>query len=67
MLQALLANVNRGKKQRPYEAKQFMPKWGRARERAEGPMDGYQLLSKIKKINRQMGGKERVDARGPAD
>jgi hypothetical protein len=61
MLQATIANGNRGKRQKPYEASQFLPKWGRAK--VAGPLDGYQLLDKIRKINRQMGGRgENVDA-----
>ncbi len=56
MLQAVIANGNRGKRQRPFEIKQFLPQWGRAKQRSDAPMDGYQLLDRIKKINRQMGG-----------
>lgn len=67
MLQATIANVNRGKRQKPYTPDQFMPKWGRAKELPAGGLDGYALLDKVKKLNKQMGGRERVDARGPAD
>jgi hypothetical protein len=56
MLQATIANVNRGKRQKPYQGSQFLPRWGRAKDKTEGPLDGYSLLDKIKKINRQMGG-----------
>lgn len=55
MLQATIANVNRGKRQRPYEPKQFLPQWGRARQ-TEGPLSGEELLSKIKGLNRNLGG-----------
>ena len=53
MLQATIANTQRGKRQKPYEAKQFMPKWGRAPAQAE-ELDGHAMLDKIKRINRQM-------------
>lgn len=63
MLQATIANVNKGKRQKTYEPKQFLPGWGRAKDQTEGPLDGYALLDKVKKINRQMGGKQGVDTR----
>ena len=56
MLQATIANVNRGKRQRPYEPKQFMPQWGKAKP-ADGPLTGEEMLSKIKGLNRNMGGR----------
>ncbi len=56
MLQTTIANGNRGKRQKAYEPGQFMPKWGKARDRAAGPMDGYTLLDRVRKIHRQMGG-----------
>jgi hypothetical protein len=56
MLQATIANVNRGKRQRPYKPEQFMPQWGRAKQ-AEGPLTGEELLEKIKKMNGRMGGR----------
>lgn len=56
MLQATIANGNRGKRQKAFEGKQFLPRWGKAKDRDEGPIDGYALLDKVKKINRQLGG-----------
>jgi hypothetical protein len=63
MLQATIANGQRGKRQKPYEITQFLPKWGKAKDRTEGPVDGYTLLDKVKKINRQMGGTQGGDTR----
>jgi len=61
MLQATIANVNRGKNQKAYEPDQFMPKWGVAKPQA-GPMSGHDMLEAVKKMNRRMGGREGVDA-----
>ena len=54
MLQATIANVNRGKKTPPYKAAQFVPEWQPATS-AE-PMSGEDMLSTIKRINRKLGG-----------
>jgi hypothetical protein len=59
-LSATIANVNRTKKQKAYEAKQFMPQWGRARQQPRGPLDGHEMLAKIKQVNRQLGGGEKA-------
>lgn len=67
MLQATIANGNRGKRQKPFEASQFLPRWGRGKERREGPLDGHALLDKIRKINGKMGGGTSGDTRGPDD
>ena len=56
MLQATIANVNRGKRQKAYEPDQFLPRWGPARERT-GPMSGDDMLRKVKQMHRSMGGK----------
>jgi hypothetical protein len=56
MLQATIANVNRGKSQRPYRPDQFMPEWGVAAPKNAAPMSGEELLEQVKKINRKMGG-----------
>lgn len=63
MLQATIANGNRGKRQQPYEGDQFLPRWGRAREKTEGPLDGYALLDKVKQINKRMGGAQSDNSR----
>lgn len=55
MLQALIANVNRGKRQRAFEADQFMPKWGRAKPK--GPMSGEDMLAAVKRLHKSMGGR----------
>jgi len=66
MLQATLANLNRSKKQRPYEAKTFLPKWGHEAPK-QGPMSGEDMLRAVKRLNKQMGGKvESVDSGRPA-
>jgi hypothetical protein len=59
MLQATIANANRGKKSRPYKPEQFMPGWGRSgdAEPERQALDGYEMLNKIRSINRAMGGK----------
>jgi hypothetical protein len=54
MLQATIANVNRGKSQRPYKHDEFMPKWGRAKP--AGPMSPEDMLRAVKRINKTMGG-----------
>lgn len=54
MLQATLANVNRGKTQKPYKPEQFMPQWGVAKP--TGPMDPHDMLRAIKRANKAMGG-----------
>lgn len=56
MLQATIANVNRSKKQKAYEPRQFMPGWGRAEPERRGPMTGEEMLEAVKKLNRRMGG-----------
>lgn len=60
MLQATIANVNRSKKQKAYEAAAFMPKWGMAKE-SSGPMSGEEMLDAVKKLNGRMGGARNVD------
>jgi hypothetical protein len=61
MLQATIANVNRGKNQRAHEPAAFLPKWGVAKP-DPGPMSGHDMLDAVKKLNRRMGGKEGGDA-----
>jgi hypothetical protein len=58
MLMATIANVNRGKKQRPYEVKQFRPKWDPGAPPERKPeMSGHDMLAAVKGYNRRMGGK----------
>lgn len=57
MLQATIANANRGKNQKAYEPDQFMPKWGMAKAKDSGPMSGDDMLAAVKAYNRRMGGK----------
>jgi hypothetical protein len=66
MLQALIANVNRDRKTRPYQADTFVPKWGRASTR-KGPATGEEMLAAVKKINKAMGGGTNGDSRRPDD
>jgi hypothetical protein len=62
MLMSTLANLNRSKKQRPYEQKQFLPKWGYEAPQ-QGPMTGDDMLRAVKRLNKQMGGTvQNVDA-----
>jgi hypothetical protein len=61
MLQALIANVNRGKNQKAHEPSAFLPKWGVAKAPA-GPMSGEEMLTAVKRLNKRMGGREGGDA-----
>lgn len=54
MLQATIANVNRGKTQKPYGGEQFMPKWGVVKP--TGPMTPEDMLRAVKRANKAMGG-----------
>lgn len=68
-LQATIANAQRSKKQRPYKAEQFVPRWGR--RRPDGPMSGEDMLRTVKGLHRGMVDKGRGtgtdgDARRPA-
>ena len=57
MLQATVANVNRSKKQRPFKAEQFVPKWERRRPvDGNGEMSGEDMLRAVKRIHKAMGG-----------
>ena len=56
MLASVIANVNRSKKQRPYTAEQFMPKWERRRQVNTGEMSGEDMLRAVKRIHKAMGG-----------
>jgi hypothetical protein len=62
MLQATIANVNRGKRQRPYKAEQFRPQWGVAQP--NGPLSGDDMLAAVKRINKGMGGDVRRPGSG---
>lgn len=61
MLQALIANVNRGKGQKAHEPSAFLPKWGVAKP-DPGPMTGEEMLAAVKKMNKRMGGRQVGDA-----
>ncbi len=66
MLASVIANTSRPKKSRPYKAEQFVPKWDAdARPERRPEMDGHEMLSAVRKINRMVGGKER-ERRGDA-
>lgn len=57
MLQATIANVNRDKRQRPFKAEQFVPKWERRRQvDGNGEMSPEDMLRAVKRINKAMGG-----------
>lgn len=56
MLASVIANVNRSKKQRPYQAEQFMPKWERRQTVRTGEMSGEDMLRAVKRIHKAMGG-----------
>lgn len=54
MLASVIANSNRGKGQKAYEAADFLPKWERKAESQE--LDGEAMLRVVKSLNRSMGG-----------
>lgn len=56
MLASVIANVNRSKRQRPYQAEQFMPKWERRAPVPQGEMSGDDMLRAVKRIHKAMGG-----------
>jgi len=56
MLASVIANVNRSKKQRPYTAEQFLPKWQAKRETEGGELDPEQLLRTVRRLHKAMGG-----------
>ncbi|MET0419012.1 MAG: hypothetical protein ABW022_23615 [Actinoplanes sp.] len=61
MLQATIANVNRGKNQKAHEPSAFLPKWGVAKP-DPGPMSGHDMLEAVKRLNKRMGGTQSVNA-----
>lgn len=66
MLAATFANSNRTKRQKPYTADQFMPKW-EAKAEASREMDGEEMLRAVRGINKAMGGGTGGNARRSAD
>ena len=57
MLQATIANVNRNKRQQPYKAEQFLPKWERRQQvDGNGEMSPEDMLRAVKHIHKAMGG-----------
>lgn len=56
MLASVIANVNRSKKQRPYTAEQFLPKWQASRQTENGELDPEQLLRTVRRLHKAMGG-----------
>lgn len=56
-LMATIANVNRGKRQKPYTAEQFRPKWDpSAPPERRREMTGEDMLREVKRINKGLGG-----------
>jgi hypothetical protein len=57
MLASVVANVNRAKRQKPYSAEQFIPKWDRkARPERKPEMDGHDMLRAVKRAHKALGG-----------
>jgi hypothetical protein len=57
MLASVVANVNRGRSQRPYSAEQFMPKWDKdARPDRRPEMSAEDMLRAVKRAHKAMGG-----------
>lgn len=57
-LAAVVANVNRSKRQRPYRPEQFIPKWDPEAPPERRPqMSGDEMLRAVKGINASMQGK----------
>lgn len=54
---AIIANVNRGKRQKPFTPDQFRPKWDPdARPERRPAMDGQEILRTVKRVNKSLGG-----------
>jgi hypothetical protein len=58
MLMSTIANVNRGKAQRPYRADEFLPKWQAVRAaQGQGEAAGAeQMLRTVRRLHKAMGG-----------
>jgi len=57
MLAAVIANVNRTKRQKPYQAEQFIPKWDRdAPPERPAEMSGEDMLRAVKRAHKALGG-----------
>jgi len=57
MLMSVIANSNRGKKQKPYKPDQFMPKWDPEAPPERRPaMDGQEMLRAVKQAHKALGG-----------
>lgn len=57
MLASVIANVNRTKKQRPYRAEQFMPKWDpKAPVERKPEMSDEDMLRAVKRAHKALGG-----------
>lgn len=58
MLASVVANVNRGKGQRPYKAAQFIPQWDEGAPPERAPeMSPDEMLRAIRRTHKAMGGK----------
>jgi len=63
-VQATLANVNRGKRQKAFKPVDFAPPWADRKRwpwsdrEDRGPMTGEEILRTVKGITRRMGGKD---------
>lgn len=57
MLCSVIANANRGKRSKPFEAKQFMPKWDPDAPPERRPeLSGEEMLRAVKRAHKALGG-----------
>jgi hypothetical protein len=57
MLMSVIANSNRGKRQKPFKPEQFMPKWDpTAPPERPREMDGHEMLRAVKRAHKALGG-----------
>jgi hypothetical protein len=57
MLSSVIANAQRSKRTKPFEPKQFLPKWDpNAPPERRPEMSGQDMLSAVRKANKALGG-----------
>lgn len=57
MLCSVIANANRSKRAKPFEPKQFLPKWDpNAPPERRPEMTGQDMLAAVRKANKALGG-----------
>ncbi len=67
MLASVFANANRSKKRRPFKPEDFIPKWDNPARWQRAEQSDEDMLRVVRRLNRAMGGAERVRRRGASD